>query len=155
MYKDLYQQLLSQLLFQVEQEKYLILYLKDEQNGFTMPPPDNGAGGSDYYDIYHQFDFIISPRVHAIGIAASEGIPGVCIQHDSRASTCKGFLTKIIDPKVGLTEAMNILELEIKQIVFNKYSHKLLCWKRKIFDEYLFLFPGMHLPLHSSSQGFL
>lgn len=28
------------------------VYLKDSLNGFTIPPPDGGLGGSDYYDVY-------------------------------------------------------------------------------------------------------
>lgn len=47
---------------------------------------------AEYYSIYEHFDFVIGPRVHGIGIAASIGIPGIHLAHDSRSETVGGFL---------------------------------------------------------------
>lgn len=50
----------------------------------------------DYYDIYNRFDLVIGARVHGIGCAASMGIPGICIAHDFRGETVKGFLADVL-----------------------------------------------------------
>lgn len=56
----------------------------------------------DYFDIYSRFDFVIGPRVHGIGISASLGIPGIALTHDTRGSTCAGFLA----PQIGIGDEM-------------------------------------------------
>jgi len=50
----------------------------------------------DYETLYKDFEYIITSRVHAIGICSSLSIPGTLIAHDGRASTVKGFLGNII-----------------------------------------------------------
>lgn len=50
---------------------------------------------ADYEKIYSRFDIVIGTRVHGIGMAASLGIPGLAIAHDSRGDTCEGFLAKL------------------------------------------------------------
>jgi hypothetical protein len=52
----------------------------------------------DYFSIFDSCDLVVGTRVHAIGAAASLGIPGVFIAHDQRADTVKGFLADIVDP---------------------------------------------------------
>ncbi|TGP52316.1 polysaccharide pyruvyl transferase family protein, partial [bacterium M00.F.Ca.ET.229.01.1.1] len=54
------------------------------------------------YNIYSQFDLVVGPRVHGVGVAASLGVPGIAISHDSRGSTTKGFLAEVLS--VGTPE---------------------------------------------------
>lgn len=56
---------------------------------------------TDYIDIYASFDFVVGSRVHGLGIAASLGIPGVALAHDSRGATCEGFLSTILSLDQG------------------------------------------------------
>ena len=70
----------------------------------------------DYYDIYNQFDLVIGARVHGVGCAASMGIPGVCISHDFRGQTARGFLAEVIDTKTSLKQAIEIVRRCISQI---------------------------------------
>ena len=51
----------------------------------------------DYFEIYKTFDLVISPRVHACGIASSLGIPSLAIGHDFRSSTVVGFQSEILN----------------------------------------------------------
>ena len=51
----------------------------------------------DYEKIYKEFEYVVTSRVHAIGMCASLSIPGTLIGHDGRASTVKGFLADIIN----------------------------------------------------------
>lgn len=50
----------------------------------------------DYESIYKEFEYIVTSRVHAIGMCASLSIPGTLIAHDGRASTVNGFLGNIV-----------------------------------------------------------
>jgi hypothetical protein len=58
---------------------------------------------SDYGTIYGDCDFVVGPRVHGIGIAASLGIPGVALVHDQRGATCEGFIATMVE--VGAEES--------------------------------------------------
>lgn len=60
----------------------------------------------DYENIYSQFDFVMGARVHGIGMAASQSIPGILFSHDARGGTGKGF---------GI-EVWNINDIEAKKI---------------------------------------
>jgi hypothetical protein len=88
----------------------------------------------DYYDIYGAADFVIGPRVHGIGIAASMGIPGVAITHDKRGVTCKGFLAEILSFDAGLDEAITTAEKAIGNA--RGVSRALLRHKRKTMARY-------------------
>ncbi len=52
----------------------------------------------EYFDALNECDLVVGTRVHAIGAAASLGIPGVFVAHDQRADTVKGFLAELVDP---------------------------------------------------------
>lgn len=50
------------------------------------------SGVSDeYYNIYRRFDLVVGPRLHGCGIAASMGIPSVCVVHDTRGGAAELF----------------------------------------------------------------
>ena len=51
---------------------------------------------ADYFDIYSKFDFVVSPRVHGVGIASSLSIPSLHLGHDHRSHTIKEFETNSI-----------------------------------------------------------
>jgi hypothetical protein len=53
----------------------------------------------DYISIYQEYSLVVTSRVHAVGICASLGIPGILIAHDGRASTANGFLAEIISDR--------------------------------------------------------
>lgn len=65
---------------------------------------------ADYLEIYHECDLIYGPRVHGIGLAASMGIAGVALSHDSRGSTCEGFLAQIVEPNNTPAQILDAIE---------------------------------------------
>ena len=69
------------------------LMAKDLLPNFTHV---HSSDSHDYYEIYKNFDLVISPRVHGCGCAASMGIPSYHIGHDMRGGTTEGFLSKSI-----------------------------------------------------------
>jgi hypothetical protein len=64
---------------------------------------------AEYVDIYAAYDLVIGSRVHGIGIAASMGIPGIALVHDSRGSACAGFLAELVPISGGAESVANIL----------------------------------------------
>jgi hypothetical protein len=82
---------------------------------------------ADYYDIYHNADLVIGPRVHGIGVSASMLIPGIAILHDARGETCEGFHAKTINIQSGSDSAMkSVREVVGKVPELNRdlYAHK-------------------------------
>lgn len=54
----------------------------------------------DYIDVYQQFDLVIGPRVHGIGLAASCGVPGIHFAHDAlRSPAANGFKAVCLSPE--------------------------------------------------------
>lgn len=82
---------------------------------------------SDYIDIFSKFDLVIGHRVHAIGMSASLGIPGICISHDMRGATCIGFKAPLI--KVG--DSFDICENLINEAKHNIFEQNLSIIKHK------------------------
>lgn len=83
----------------------------------------------DYFEIYKDFDMIISPRIHGIGCAASLCIPGIAVIHDGRGETCEGFLARTISYTDDLKTCFYIIDDTIKAIeklnldlVYHKHS---------------------------------
>ncbi len=70
----------------------------------------------DYYDIYNRFDLVIGARVHGIGCAASMGIPGICVMHDFRGETVKGFLAETLSVNQPLESALETIAQTILTI---------------------------------------
>lgn len=89
----------------------------------------------DYMNIYSSFDFVIGPRVHGIGIAASCGVPGAAITHDSRGGTCEGFLAETIT--IGDSIDETCLRLRRCIDAAPAVSHALRKHKLDTFDRYL------------------
>ena len=89
----------------------------------------------DYIDIYHHFDFVISPRVHGCGISSSMGIPNINITHDDRGSTCKGFLSEIITNETPLNDVFELFENIVSEI--SNKNQEIINHKNNIFKEYV------------------
>lgn len=92
----------------------------------------------DYIDIYNKFDLVLGGRVHGIGMAASLGIPGIMIKHDSRSSTTDGFLahsinigdeySKVIDVIKDVQSNIQLYSETLqnhKEVTMKKYVEKL------------------------------
>lgn len=88
----------------------------------------------DYEFIYRAFEYIVTSRVHAIGICASLSIPGTLIAHDGRASTVNGFLGHILNDN----EKNDIFIDEVLKRLSNtdKLSSELKSHKLNIFNIY-------------------
>lgn len=89
---------------------------------------------ADYIDIYRQFDLVIGPRVHGIGLAASLGIPGISILHDARGDTCRGFGADIVRVGSDIDSLFSLLKSKIKNI--HNENTSLLQRKNRAFAEY-------------------
>ena len=109
----------------------VICHYIDEVAPATRIFPDNeifySYNSSDYHDIYYNFDFVIGPRVHGIGTAASMGIPGVAIAHDARGKTSAGFLADIIDIGADSDIVFKAIDAGVKDVMRRNnalFSHK-------------------------------
>jgi polysaccharide pyruvyl transferase WcaK-like protein len=83
----------------------------------------------DYLEIYQQFDFVIGPRVHGIGMSASMGIPGILISHDLRGETGKGFLAEIVKVGEDIDYILENIDKQISEIV--QLHEKLILHKKE------------------------
>jgi len=102
----------------------------------------------DYYEIYNQFDMVIGARVHGIGCAASMGIPGICISHDFRGETAKGFFAEMLDINQPLEDASRIIEQTILNI--NERSKGLREHIKKTEESYITLISQtLNIPVKS------
>ncbi len=91
----------------------------------------------DYFDIYRNYDFLVGPRIHGIGIGASMGIPGIAIRHDFRGDAADGFLADKLEVGTDLEAAMGIIKRNIRSAA-NK-SRLLLEHKRNTQRQYIVL----------------
>ena len=53
---------------------------------------------NDYPAFLKDCQLVISPRVHACGLASALGIPSICVQHDGRAETAAMFGSLVVKP---------------------------------------------------------
>lgn len=67
----------------------------------------------DYLDIYKNFDLVIGPRLHGIGLGASLGIPGMLVAIDLRAEAARSFGSDIIETGRDIARVLaRITEIE-------------------------------------------
>jgi hypothetical protein len=89
----------------------------------------------EYLDIYKEFDFVISPRVHGCGCATSNGVPSVAISHDERGGTSEGFKAVIIKTGAAFEDISAVLDNASKDITA---IHKdLLKHKKAVMTRYI------------------
>lgn len=100
----------------------------------------------DYINIYRNFDFVISPRVHGCGLASSLGIPNINISHDDRGTTCRGFLSEIIDNETQELQFYQTFEKMISEI--SKLNIQIIQHKNNVFNEYVNLIKKSMNKLH-------
>jgi hypothetical protein len=78
-----------------------VLHYIDEMPVVRERFPDHAIrysfDSSDYFDIFSDYDLVISTRVHGCGAAASLGIPSISLGHDFRSDTTDGFLSVSVD----------------------------------------------------------
>jgi polysaccharide pyruvyl transferase WcaK-like protein len=89
---------------------------------------------SDYFEFFKACDLVVGTRVHAIGAAASLGIPGVFIAHDQRADTVKGFLADIVEPTSSPHELLRRIRVAADEV--NERSTKLATHKLATHHDY-------------------
>lgn len=113
--------------YEIEMVCHYIDELEQVKKDFPSIKMNYSYNSTDYVDIFSKFDLVIAPRVHAIGMSASLGIPGICISHDARGETCKGFKAELL--KVGTSfedfdKVFNNIYSSIEQRSINLIEHK-------------------------------
>ena len=88
----------------------------------------------EYFDLLASCDLVVGTRVHAIGAAASLGIPGVFVAHDQRADTVKGFLSDMVDPSAPPHELLRRVDQAICDVT--ERSSLLVKHKRASLKKY-------------------
>ena len=89
----------------------------------------------DYEEIYRQADLVISHRVHGCGISSSLGIPSICISHDERGETARGFLSEFITHNTPIEKVCQIIEATSSNIC--KKNQEIINHKKDTFNSYL------------------
>jgi hypothetical protein len=83
---------------------------------------------SEYKEIYKDYQYVVTSRVHAVGMCASLGIPGTLIAHDGRASTVKLFKADIVmDTEKEIVFEQNVLDRmeRVDELSLELKEHKL------------------------------
>lgn len=102
---------------------------------FPGTPVRYSYDARDYATIYGQYDLIIGHRVHGIGVAASQGIPGICISHDARGDTVRGFGAQIITADTPLEKVFALVDETAKSLDARK--QELVAHKQATEQQYL------------------
>lgn len=89
---------------------------------------------ADYRDIYARYDLVIGHRVHGIGIAASQGIPGICIAHDKRGGTALGFKAEMVTLGQPVDEVVALFKTMRAEIA--QRSERVIAHKRLVESQY-------------------
>ena len=89
----------------------------------------------DYEEIYRQADLVISHRVHGCGISSSLGIPSICISHDERGGTARGFLSEFITDNTPIEKVCQIIEMLSANICTK--NQEIINHKKDTFNQYL------------------
>lgn len=87
-----------------------------------------------YRALYGRYDLVVGHRIHGVGMSASQGIPGVCVAHDRRGETARGFLAKMVAPEDGVDAAL--LAFERVETELAARSEQLVSHKRAVEAAY-------------------
>lgn len=72
--------------------KIICHFISELEEYSDLAPELHYSGDSrDYYHFYDGLDLVISPRLHACGLAASMGIPSICFYHEKRVEAALDF----------------------------------------------------------------
>lgn len=88
----------------------------------------------DYRDIYSRYDIVVGHRIHGVGIAASQGIPGICVAHDRRGETARGFQAELVSVGQPVDEVAALFKRMVAQI--SACSDRVIAHKRDVADAY-------------------
>jgi Polysaccharide pyruvyl transferase len=88
----------------------------------------------DYIEIYGRYDLVIGHRVHGIGVSASQGVPGICISHDTRGETARGFGAQMIGVGTPIDEVCALVETMAGSL--ESRSREILDHKRRVAADY-------------------
>jgi polysaccharide pyruvyl transferase WcaK-like protein len=87
-----------------------------------------------YRAVYGRYDLVVGHRIHGIGMSASQGIPGVCIAHDRRGETARGFLAEMVATTDGVDAAVAAFERVAGDMAVR--SQRLVAHKRDVEATY-------------------
>lgn len=88
-----------------------------------------------YRALYGRYDLVVGHRIHGVGMSASQGIPGVCIAHDRRGETARGFLAEMVTPEDGVDAAIHAFERVVGDVAVR--SGRLVEHKRQVEATYV------------------
>ncbi len=88
------------------------------------------ALSEDYEAIFDPCDFVVGPRVHGSGLAASLGIPNILVHHSARGLTGWGFRSLAAAPGDDLLEMMRGVDI-------SQESQALIEWKTEWMEKNL------------------
>ena len=89
---------------------------------------------ADYRDIYARYDLVIGHRVHGVGIAASQGVPGMCIAHDKRGGTARGFQAEMVSVGQPIDEVVALFKRMCAEV--GERSARVIAHKRAVAAQY-------------------
>lgn len=84
----------------------------------------------DYKDIYMDYDFIITTRLHGLVLASCLGIPGIILNDDMRCNSCAEQIPATI-------RCENNLSSQVESLNVAKISSELRRFKKKKYEEYV------------------
>jgi len=104
--------------------KYIAHYIDDLATAPAGATVHYSGLAADYYWIYDPCDVLVSPRLHGCGIAASLGIPSICLAHDKRGVAAELFgslvvtspenVDALIDQHDWKARSQNVLDIKHK-----------------------------------------
>lgn len=87
----------------------------------------------DYFQIFPQFDVVVSTRVHGCGLCASSGIPNALIPHDRRADTVRLLGSHVLDRGASIRDWVEKVEIE-------PTSRRMVAYREQKHRDYMTLF---------------
>lgn len=120
--------------WEIELVAHYIDELPHVAEAFPGVPVRYSYDARDYAEIYARYDLVVGHRVHGIGVAASQGIPGISISHDARGDTTRGFGAQIITAKTPVEDVCALVEDIAKHVNIN--SEKLIKHKETVSNRY-------------------
>jgi polysaccharide pyruvyl transferase WcaK-like protein len=118
----------------IELVAHYIDELPHAAQAFPGTPVRYSYDARDYAAIYGQYDLVIGHRVHGIGVAASQGIPGICVSHDTRGDTVRGFGAQIITTKTPLEEVFALVDQMTGSL--NDHMQRLIAHRQATAQQY-------------------
>lgn len=134
--RSLYRDLLSRYgqRYQFEMVAHYIDELVPAAREWPELPLRYSYDSLDYLGIYGRYDLVIGPRVHGIGAAASQGVPGIHLSHDARGETTRGFGARAIKVGAGFDEVAALVDDAATGLA--EHSQTLLQLRMDVLQQY-------------------